>query len=744
MGIWRLKCERGRQWWDLDDGSELASDLVEKVNEEFDQARIDFAEKKYEQKHSSDKFLRILAKHVPFFSDGNNEEPVGTSDAFPNKTHVDETIRRGANYLSSLQMQDGHIPGDYGGPMFLLPGLVIACYVTGTDLGEHRRKEMTRYLRNHQNEDGGFGLHIECESTMKGTVMNYVAMRLLGLERDDPDASAARKWIRDHGGALLAPSWAKLWLCVLGVHEYDALNPVPPENWILPYWVPIHPGRFWCHCRIVYLPQSYLYGSRAVGPITDLVKEIRTEIYLEAYESIDWPGSRGKCCPVDEYFQRPKVQSLFWDAVYWYEHSLQFPGKQRIRQAALNEVIKLIKHEDVNTDWICIGPVNKALNMVACWFHDPDSEHFKNHIPRLLDYLWLAEDGMKMQGYNGSQLWDTAFAAQAIVQSGMAEEFKTFLKRAHHYFDIAQVREDTPGGMRYYRHISKGAWPFSTRDHGWPISDCSSEGMKGSLAVQTLPFKCYDNKISAERFQDCVNVSLSFQNPTGGWATYELRRGGAWLELLNPSEVFSDIMVDYDYVECSSSSVVALKEFQKLDPGHRKEEVSTAIAKGIKRIKQLQREDGSWYGNWGICFTYGTWFGVEALVAVGETLDSSPELRNACTFLLSKLRDDGGVGEDYLSCVNCEWNDSEESQIVNTAWALLSLCKAGWRDQEPLERMAQFLVRSQESSGDWPQQLISGVFNKTCMITYAAYRLVFPIWALGCYRMRIVSGHFGN
>lgn len=39
------------------------------------------------------------------------------------------------------------------------------------------------------------------------------------------------------------------------------------------------------------------------------------------------------------------------------------------------------------------------------------------HVPmcacRLFDYLWVAEDGMKMQGYNGSQLWDTSFAVQA-------------------------------------------------------------------------------------------------------------------------------------------------------------------------------------------------------------------------------------------------------------------------------------------------------------------------------------------
>ena len=50
--------------------------------------------------------------------------------------------------------------------------------------------------------------------------------------------------------------------------------------------------------------------------------------------------------------------------------------------------------------------------MLCCWFENPDGEEFKKHIPRLQDYLWVAEDGMKMAGYNGSQLWDTAFAIQ--------------------------------------------------------------------------------------------------------------------------------------------------------------------------------------------------------------------------------------------------------------------------------------------------------------------------------------------
>ena len=35
------------------------------------------------------------------------------------------------------------------------------------------------------------------------------------------------------------------------------------------------------------------------------------------------------------------------------------------------------------------------------------------------------------------------------------------------------------------------------------------------------------------------------------------------------------------------------------------------------------------YGSWGVCFTYGTWFGIEALAALGETFENSPVLSSA-------------------------------------------------------------------------------------------------------------------
>lgn len=53
-------------------------------------------------------------------------------------------------------------------------GLIIALYTTNSldkVLSPAHKQESLRYLRNHQNEDGGWGLHIEGQSTMFGTVL---------------------------------------------------------------------------------------------------------------------------------------------------------------------------------------------------------------------------------------------------------------------------------------------------------------------------------------------------------------------------------------------------------------------------------------------------------------------------------------------------------------------------------------------------------------------------------------------
>ena len=90
------------------------------------------------------------------------------------------------------------------------------------------------------------------------------------------------------------------------------------------------------------------------------------------------------------------------------------------------------------------------------WAEGAESENFKKHQERIRDYLWISADGMKMQGYNGSQLWDCAFSVQAIIETGLSEEFKDTMTNAAKFIDCAQVLEDVPNKDKYYRHISKG------------------------------------------------------------------------------------------------------------------------------------------------------------------------------------------------------------------------------------------------------------------------------------------------
>jgi lanosterol synthase len=134
---------------------------------------------------------------------------------------------------------------------------------------------------------------------------------------------------------------------------------------------------------------------------------------------------------------------------------------------------------------------------------------------------------------------------------------------------------------------------------------------------------------------------------------------------------------------------------------------------------------------WGICFTYGTWFAVRGLRAVGAE-PTDPAVTRAVDFLLNEQLPDGGWGESWQSCPLREYIDHPDgSQTVMTAWALLALLDAGAPEaKHAIARGVRFLLDRQLDDGDWPQRSVTGVFNRTCMLHCRFYRNIFPIWAL--------------
>ena len=412
---WQLKVCEGRQTWCYHEEGDFRSSFVDK----YHLGRLT------EKDITKAGYLKHISR--------------SSRDSFHDQ--IKWTALAGVEFYRHTQTEDGHFAGGYSGPMFLIPGFVIVMYITRTlerVISIEHRKELVHYLKSHiiseieetpqihsshtkveENSEGitpaGWGLHIEGRPTMFGTCLNYVTLRLLGVPSQEPFMRRAQAFIRKHGGAEYIPSWGKFYLAILNVYEWEGVAPLLPELWILPEWLPIHPSKMWCHSRQVYLPMSYIYAQKFKAPLDPLLISLRQEIYCRPYREIDWSTCSLRVCPLDSYTPINRAYKLAFSLSKFFERWLQFGI---LRRMALGRLMSHIKAEDFHTKCIGIGPVSKILDMLAIYYCEgPNSEIFKNHIYRLPDYLWLGPDGLKVQGTNGSQVWDTAFFVQAVHEN---------------------------------------------------------------------------------------------------------------------------------------------------------------------------------------------------------------------------------------------------------------------------------------------------------------------------------------
>ncbi len=139
---------------------------------------------------------------------------------------------------------------------------------------------------------------------------------------------------------------------------------------MLPYWFPFHPGRYWCHCRMVYLPMCYVYGSRLVCKEDDLIRSLKSEIYPMPYDSIDWPAQKWNCCSYDLYYKPTLFLKVVFGLVSLYEKF----HLTSLRKASLEEVMALIRVEDESTKYVDIGPVRTDRVAVQIYCRSMNNE----------------------------------------------------------------------------------------------------------------------------------------------------------------------------------------------------------------------------------------------------------------------------------------------------------------------------------------------------------------------------------
>ena len=166
---------------------------------------------------------------------------------------------------------------------------------------------------------------------------------------------------------LAIPTWGKFWLAMIGLYDYAAINPFPPELFLLPRQLPVHPDRLYCHTRNIYQAIAYLYGrrfSRRSGP-ADRVAGRRALRRPGPARQVQGPpqrhlGHRSAPPPV------PQLR-IGYRLLLGYERI----HPRRLRERALDRCLTRIRDEQRATAAQGLSPVNAVLDCLALFAHDP-------------------------------------------------------------------------------------------------------------------------------------------------------------------------------------------------------------------------------------------------------------------------------------------------------------------------------------------------------------------------------------
>jgi lanosterol synthase len=637
-------------------------------------------------------------------------------------------LERAVSHLVSAQRPDGCWEGEVVWNTMLLSQYVIAHRVVGSPpFGAAEAARMIRQFRISRTPEGGFGMHPESGPYVFFTALAYVALRLLGVAADDPLAARARAWLRAQpGGVLGVPGWGKLWLAMIGLYGYEGVNPIPPELFLLPASLPIHPERYYCHTRSIYRAVAVLYGLRFQADLGPITAELRRELHDRPYETIDFAAHRHDVARTDLHVRPGLELRLAYDAL----HHLERVNPRALRRRAVDRCVAGIAGELHLSRHQGISPVSGLLDALALHAVDPHHPELAASLRGVEAWRWDDEvSGVRFAGAR-SNAWDTAFALRAALEAPAAIRPDDAIRRAYGYLRDTQMLEDLPGARALGRDPIAGGWCFSDGQHRWPVSDCTAEALSAILIAHDTPGLVPPRlRLDADRLRLAVGFILARQNDDGGFGSYERRRGGAFLEALNPSEMYGSCMTERSYLECTASAIGALARVRAAHPALWRDRIDRAVARGAALVRRAQRLDGSWSGFWGVNFTYGIFHAVEALRAAGAD-PGDPAIARAARWLLDKQRPDGGWGEHYTGCLDGRYVEHPESQAVMTSWALLALSHTDAARAPAVARGIAWLGRRQQADGSFPDEAVAGVFFGTAMLHYRLYQAYFPAWAL--------------
>ena len=549
-----------------------------------------------------------------------------------------------------------------------------------------------------QLPDGGFNIYPQGPADVSATVKAYFALKVAGLDYNDPSLTRARERILALGGIQAANSYVKINLSLFDIYPRDQAPSIPPE--IVLFGDFIYQMSSWT--RAIVIPLSIIHASNPCRPVPsgfNLEELFAPGVNLEFAPDANSFGWRNLFLRLDKWLK-------VWER----------RGSKSIRAKAIRKAEKWMLERTRYSDGLAaIYPPMMYVIMALDLLGYPPDHPDRMEAQKQFDAL-LVDDGKRFffqPCY--SVVWDAAIAAFALGESNDPPE--DALRRCASWLLTKEVRRKGDWSVKRPNTQPSG-WYFEFANEFYPdIDDTAMVLLALSHAESSRP----DEQRAVER--RAIEWLLDMQSKDGGWAAFDVDNN--WRSLSFVPFADHNAMLDPTCPDITGRVLEALC-------AHGRDRSGPAVRKGIQFLVRQQEQDGSWYGRWGVDYIYGTCFALRGLAAAGVS-DREPYVQRALEWVRSIQNFDGGWGE------SCESYKQESyvpaaSTPSQTAWAVLALLAGGDTTSTSLQDGIDYLIRTQNSDGTWDEALATGTgFPQVFYLCYHLYRNSFPLLALNAF-----------
>ena len=375
---------------------------------------------------------------------------------------LDQAVDRTQKFLLQKQADAGFWIGELEADASVTAGYIPFMYFMFGNVDAAKRDKIINFLRLKQKDDGSWSMYHGGPGDLNVTVQVYFAVKLAGISASELFMQKARQFILANGGVMKVNTITRIWLAMFGQYEYRGTPSIPLEIALLPnnFFFNIYEFASWSRETImalmIILAMKPICGIPENANIEELYVEPRGQRHFSVAKKNGLFNIRNLFLDLDQLFKILERQPV-----------------RPLRNRAKRKVEKwILEHQEKDGSWGGILlPWLYSLMALKSLGYTVGQSVMKKGIEGLSPFLVDGASTLIMQPAV-SPVWDTAWSALALLESGLPESHPS-INKACQWLLKQEIHSEGDWKIKN-RGIEPGCWAFEFSNDFYPDIDDTS------------------------------------------------------------------------------------------------------------------------------------------------------------------------------------------------------------------------------------------------------------------------------